>query len=153
MEVDPDKLVRTCLVRYSLVQNMPKEDRLNYKGVTIKHIRVAIQRLVVILAQEEQKNIRTITEEETRAAFAEVATEEGDQEHRVLKSVANPVKDNLVCNMLKARYEFENLAESWFVEKESQIEQSKVTNTIMNHEGRGMICGICELCREDFIAN
>ena len=153
VEVDPDKLVRTCLVRYSLVQNMPKEDRLNYKGVTIKHIRVAIQRLVVILAQEEQKNIRTITEEETRAAFAEVATEEGDQEHRVLKSVANPVKDNLVCNMLKARYEFENLAESWLVEKESQIEQSMVTNTIMSHEGRGMICGMCELCREDFTSN
>ena len=67
--------------------------------------------------------------------------------------MANPVKDNLVCNMLKARYEFENLAESWFVEKESQIGQSKVTNTIMSHEGRGMICGMCELCREDFTSN
>ena len=51
VEVDPDKLVRTCLVRYSLVPNMPREDRLNYKGVTIKHVRMAIQRLFVILTQ------------------------------------------------------------------------------------------------------
>ena len=49
VEVDQDQLVRTCLVRYSLVQNMPKKERDSYKGVTVKYIRVAIQRLVIIL--------------------------------------------------------------------------------------------------------
>ena len=34
-----------------------------------------------------------------------------------------------------------------------KIEQSKVTNTIVSHEDRGMICGMCEHCREDFTTN
>jgi hypothetical protein len=37
----------------------------------------------------------------------------GGQEHGVLESVANLVKDNLIYSMLKARYKFENLAESF----------------------------------------
>ena len=37
------------MVRYSLVQNLPKEDRLSYKGITIMHIRVTVKRLVLIL--------------------------------------------------------------------------------------------------------
>ena len=36
---------------------MPKKERASYKGVTVKYIRVAIQRLVVILPQEEQSKI------------------------------------------------------------------------------------------------
>ena len=60
VEVDSDQLVRTCLVRYCLVQNMTKVEKTSYKGVTVKHIRLFIQQLVVLLPQEEQKNIRPI---------------------------------------------------------------------------------------------
>ena len=38
VEVDPDQLVRTCLVRYSLVQHMSGKDRLSYKGLTVKYV-------------------------------------------------------------------------------------------------------------------
>ena len=142
VKVEPDQLVRTCLFRYSLVQNMNKEERTSYKGVTVKHIRVAIQRLVVILPQEEQENIRPITQEETMAAFAEVACQEKDHGHRVLKSVTNPLSSNLICSMLRYRSEFE----SWFGE-DDQAEQNRFANIIVNHGGKGMICGMCEHCR------
>ena len=55
VEVDQDQLVRTCLVRYSLVQNMPKKERDSYKGVSVKDIRVAIQRLVIILPRRSRQ--------------------------------------------------------------------------------------------------
>ena len=142
VEVDPDQLVRTCLVRYSLVQNMPKEERDSYKGVTVKHIRVAIQRLVVILPQEEQHNIRPITQEETKTAFDEVAMQEGSHDHRVLQVQSKNVKHNLITNMLKHRSEFEDN----FVE-EYQVGLSRFDYTIVNHGGKDVICGMCEQCR------
>jgi hypothetical protein len=37
VEVEPDKLLRTCLVRYNLMQDILKEDRLCYKGVHQAH--------------------------------------------------------------------------------------------------------------------
>ena len=43
----------------------------------------------------------------------------------MLKTVASPVKDNLICNMLKARYAFENLAESWFMEKGARLGRAR----------------------------
>ena len=54
VEIDQDKLVRTCTVQYSLIQNLSEAARLTYKGVTKKIIRVAVQRLVLILPVEEQ---------------------------------------------------------------------------------------------------
>ena len=42
VEVDEDKLVRTVLVRYSLIQYMSGKYSLSYKGIKIKHIRVAV---------------------------------------------------------------------------------------------------------------
>ena len=108
VEVDQDQLVRTCLVRYSLVQNMPKKERDSYKGVTVKYIRVAIQRLVVILPQEEQINIRPITEEETMASFKETAEQKGDHDHRVLKTMTRNVKSGFVPNLLKYRSDFKD---------------------------------------------
>ena len=142
VEVDPDQLVRTCLVRYSLVQNMPKEERDSYKGVTVKHIRVAIQRLVVILPQEEQNNIRLITQEETFEAFNEVAQQEGDHDHRVLKMVTKNVKSVLISSLLKYRSEFEEN----FVE-EYHAGLYMCDNVAMNHGSKEMICGMCEQCR------
>ena len=49
MEMDDDKLARTVLVKYSLIQHMSRKDRLSYKGIQIKNIRVAVQWLFIIL--------------------------------------------------------------------------------------------------------
>ena len=100
----------------------------------MKHIRVAIQRLVVILPQEEQNNIRPITQEETKAAF----NEEGDHEDRVLKVVNKSVKSVFISKMLKYRSEFV---------EEYQVWLCRFDYIIMNHGGQDMICGMCEQCR------
>ena len=142
VEVDPDQLVRTCLVRYSLVQNLPKEERDSYKGVTVKHIRVAIQRLVVILPQEEQNNIRPITQEETMAAFTEVASQEGEHDHRVLQVVNKSRKSNFISTLLRYRSEFEDN-----FREEYQVGLCRFDYIIVNHGGKEMICGMCEQCR------
>ena len=41
--------VRTVLVRYSLIQQMSGKGRLSYKGFKVKHIRAAVQCLIIIL--------------------------------------------------------------------------------------------------------
>ena len=57
VEVDDDGLVRTCTVGYRLVRSdLPAEEqRLYYKGLKYKKLRVPVQRLCVILPIEEQK--------------------------------------------------------------------------------------------------
>ena len=57
VEVDDDGLVRTCTVGYRLVRSdlPPEEQRLYYKGLKYKQIRVPVQRLCVILPIEEHK--------------------------------------------------------------------------------------------------
>lgn len=54
VEKDPDGLVRTVSVEYSLLSELPAGDRLLYKGVTKKRIRAPVQRLVLILPVEER---------------------------------------------------------------------------------------------------
>ena len=56
VEVDDDGLVRTCTVGYRLVRSdlPPEEQRLYYKGLKYKKLRVPVQRLCVILPIEEQ---------------------------------------------------------------------------------------------------
>ena len=54
VEVDEvDMLVHTCTVLYSLLAELKPADRLKYKGVTKKQLRVPVQRLVLILPVEE----------------------------------------------------------------------------------------------------
>ena len=54
VEVDEvDMLVHTCTVLYSLLAELKQADRLKYKGVTKKQLRVPVQRLVLILPVEE----------------------------------------------------------------------------------------------------
>ena len=43
LEVDADNLVRTVLAAYSLLKELWPEERLEYKGVTKKVVRVAVQ--------------------------------------------------------------------------------------------------------------
>lgn len=70
VETDGDSLVRTCVVKYSLLQHLPEKQRLEYRGVTEKFIRVAVQRLVMILPVEEQRDLPAITAEEVEKAQA-----------------------------------------------------------------------------------
>ena len=55
VEVESDGLVHTVTVVYSLLRELPEKDRLKYKGVTKKKIRVAVQRVVLIVPVEEQQ--------------------------------------------------------------------------------------------------
>ena len=55
--VDPDNLVRTVLVEYSLLGHVPFSERYKYEGITKKKITVQVQRLVLILSAEEQNNL------------------------------------------------------------------------------------------------
>ena len=54
VEEDRDGLVRTVTVQYSLLADLPVQDRLLYRGVKKKKLRVPVQRLVLILPVEER---------------------------------------------------------------------------------------------------
>ena len=54
IEVSSDDLVRTVLVEYSLVGDLPYGEREKYLGITKKKVVVPVQRLVLILPVEEQ---------------------------------------------------------------------------------------------------
>ena len=53
--VESDGPVRTVEVEYSILAELPVAERLAYKGITKKRIRVAVQRLVLILPVEERE--------------------------------------------------------------------------------------------------
>ena len=55
VELEEDGLVRTVFVTYSLLREVPEAERLEYKGITKKTIRVPVQRLVLIVPVEEQE--------------------------------------------------------------------------------------------------
>ena len=52
--VDPDELVRTVTVAYSLLSDLPSKDKLEYKGIKKKILKVPVQRLVLSLPVEER---------------------------------------------------------------------------------------------------
>ena len=54
VEVDADGLVRTVSVEYSLLTELPFSERLEYKGITKKRLKVPVQRLVLVLPVEER---------------------------------------------------------------------------------------------------
>ena len=54
VEVEADGLVRTVTVEYSLLSELSEADRLLYKGITKKRLRVPVQRLVLLLPVEER---------------------------------------------------------------------------------------------------
>ena len=49
-----DGLVRTCTVKYNLIKPINNANRNSVEGVVRKEVRVAVQRLVLILPLEEQ---------------------------------------------------------------------------------------------------
>ena len=158
VEVDPDKLVRTCLVRYSLVQHMSGKDRLSYKGITVKYIRVAVQRLIIIMPVEEQVDMKTITEEEKQKAQQEVnkAIREEVSKSRVKEKSSRAC---LVSSMLKARHVFIKLWEKTDMTEESQAGDNMVLGNREHEVTRPVIeqtdlenspdvgnCGLCQYC-------
>ena len=54
VELDDDDLVRTCTLKYHLIKPINDQNRNSLKGVVPKEVRVAVQRLVLILPKEEQ---------------------------------------------------------------------------------------------------
>ena len=55
-EEDSDGCVRNATVEYSLLSELPEQERLRYAGITKKKLRVCVQRLVLILPVEEQED-------------------------------------------------------------------------------------------------
>ena len=109
IEVDADGLVRTCIVRYSLVQHLTEREKLIYKGVTKKYIRVAIQRLVLILPVEEQSNIDVVDADEEARAEELVGAKE-DEEKKQPMNVNK--KKSVVAHSLKCRFIFDAIWEA-----------------------------------------
>ena len=79
-----DNLGHTCTVLYSLLAELKPVDRLKYKGVTRKQLRVPVEKLVMILlveevegkVDEENQDVTGYDEEEEVSEF--VDTEESD---------------------------------------------------------------------------
>ena len=53
VKLEEDGLVRTVHVTFSLLRELPKAERVEFKGMTKKTIRVPVQRLVLIVPVEE----------------------------------------------------------------------------------------------------
>ena len=68
VEIDTDNLVRTVVVKYCLIQHLTRKERASYKGITVKYIRVAVQRLVLIVPVEEQEDYQGVSEEDKTEA-------------------------------------------------------------------------------------
>ena len=75
--VDPDKLVRTVTVEYSILSELPVAKRLLYKGVTKKRITVAVQRLCLILPVEEREENFSSGGQAGRDSLSEVSDQHG----------------------------------------------------------------------------
>ena len=108
IEVDTDDLVRTVVVKYSLIQHLKEQDRLKYKGITMKYIRVSVQRLVLIVPVEEQEGgDAVISDEDVRKAKElpkeideDISLKKCQAEGRILKKT-----ESLIKPRLEKRYE------------------------------------------------
>ena len=108
IEVDADGLVRTCIVRYSLIQHLTEKEKLIYKGVTKKYIRVAIQRLVLILPVEEQTDIDAVDSDEEAMAEELVGAKEEEKKKQFMNERK---KNSIVAHSLKCRFIFDSIWE------------------------------------------
>ena len=119
-EVDADGLVRTCIVRYSLIQHLTKKEKLIYKGVTKKYIRVAIQRLVLILPVEEQIDIDAVDPDEEAMAEEIVGAKEKmrlksltrTKEEEKKQPMNERKKKSVIAHSLKCRFIFDSIWEA-----------------------------------------
>ena len=60
VEVDGYNLVRTLLVVYRLIRELPLDQRLLCKGLTMKILRVSVQQVVLLLPVEERVSNLTL---------------------------------------------------------------------------------------------
>ena len=136
VEVDEDNLVRTCIVKYSLVQHLYGKNREEYKGVTTKMIRLAIQRLVMIVPLEEQTIKIPISKEEEDEA-KEIAKKAAGFTHPSFNEDETPAPKTVnksIKMLLKAKGEFD---EFW-----SEVEKR-------HWESLNLIYEIQEDCEEE----
>ena len=115
-ELEKDNLVRTCIVRYSLLQHVALKDREKYTGITLKYVRVGVQRLVLIMPVEEQDGIRDVSKEEVAKAMQSMPSDKRDAMMGVslggvallqFKKKSQPkISSHMIISMLKARSNF-----------------------------------------------
>lgn len=107
--MDEDQLVRMVVVKYSLIQHLPEKDRLKYKGVTVKYIRVAVQRLVLIVPVEEQVDWPETSKEdkEVAAKMTQVENSIVTMDSKRVKKVKDAPKGNMMSERLKERGQFD----------------------------------------------
>ena len=121
--VSPDGLVRDVLVEYSLVSELPADERKLYKGVTKKTVQVPVQRLVLILPVEEQTSFQETTdkavplEEVTKVQYD---TKDSDKEASHIKKnidISHATKAGVIgynASELKASYDSIRIVNSKF---------------------------------------
>lgn len=104
VEEDSDGLVRTMIAKYSLIQHLTEAQRLEYKGVTVKYIRITVERVVLIVPVEEQDNFVPITEKEkTRAREAALSAKQLEQLKPNKIKVSNKNVNQMIVQMIQAR--------------------------------------------------
>ena len=127
--VDTDKLVRTVEVEYSLLSVLAPEKRLMYRGITKKRIKVAVQRLVLILPVEERdtnspswgqadKAAQSDSQTDSLTVVSELVVRDNvrlfDNETSEVKQVQRGVHKLSIresfksCQMLVSKYEYED---------------------------------------------
>ena len=149
VELDEDGLVRTCIVRYSLVQHIYGKDREQFKGVTAKYIRLAIQRLVLILPVEEQQSIPEVSEKEVEKAKEACGVKEVDNLEAAVHAAPHNIvmRSNMVKAMLKQKGEFDlSVSRISSSRREAQFQGASFFNSFSQVED---CCGLCEGCRAD----
>ena len=99
VEVDDDGLVRTCIVKYKIIKDLPADRMKNYEGITNKFIRVAVQRLVIIVPREEQEHWPGISDEDSRVAKNMI--DEAKRTHKPRQSTDHNVNISILSNLQK----------------------------------------------------
>ena len=132
VETDEDGLVRTCTVKYSLLQHLPAKERLAYKGITNKYLRLAVQRLVLILPVEEQVDFPVALLADKQEA--EKLTSQESSNYADSKAVLHVKLDtgrqkSMVMGMLKDRHQFNMLTKGW-VRTDEQCNTRTVQRTL-----------------------
>ena len=89
------------------------------------YIRVAIQRLLIILPVEEQVDMKTIRKEEMQKAQQEVNKDNREEASKSKVKVMSS-RVSLVSSMLKALYEFTKLWQETDIAKELQTSVNMV---------------------------
>ena len=108
-----------------MVQHLAPKDRFAYQGIKVKYIRVAVQRLVMILPVEEQVNFLDLSEKEKQAANELRNDEMRIQAHEKKYVDQGKVKSNLIKELMSSVAMLEQVPKKWRLDDGSDLDLLK----------------------------